>query len=72
MKNNKTTKNIKQNGLKSGYVLENNHQVENAKFISIAGKTVENVWDFHSLNGQNKLEKKRVENTMNDIAEKLE
>ena len=51
MKNNKTTKKIKRNGLKSGSVLENIQQDENPKFISIAGKMVDNVWDFHSLKG---------------------
>ena len=33
---------------------------------------VDNVWDFHSLKGLKRYRKKRDENTINDIAEKLE
>ena len=46
-----TTESTKENDLKSGSLLENDHQVENNKFISIARKLVDKVYVFHSSNG---------------------
>ena len=42
-KHNENTKNIKKNDLKVGSILENdNEQEDNAKFITLARKTIDN------------------------------
>ena len=53
----KNTKSNKKNDLKFGSVLEKNHLEDKIKFITLARKTVGNVYDLHSLNGQDKLRK---------------
>ena len=54
---NEKTKNIKKSDLKGGSVLENKHQEDNTKFISIARRMVDKVKVFHSLNGKKRIKK---------------
>ena len=48
-RNKKNTKSNEKNELKIGSVFENNQEDDN-KFITIAGRMVDNVEDLHSLN----------------------